>query len=350
MALAEPADAMTNSGPPVVSICVANYNGRALLETCIQSIFEQTAQIDVEIIVHDDASSDDSLRWLHERCPGVRVIASRENVGFCIGNNRMAQVARGEYLLLLNNDAALLPDALSSLLEMARRSPPGTILTLPQFDWDSGEPVDRGCYLDPFYNPVPKVTVDDGDVAMCIGACLWISRDRWFELGGFPQWMESIGEDLYLCCVNRLTGGAVRCTASSGYRHRQGASFGGNRGTAQGLQTTIRRRKLSERNKTAVLFICTPGWLMPLLLALHIASLAVEGAALSLAKRNKELWVRVYAPAIWSPIRYRQLWCQLRRSIQPRRAVGTSMYFAPFVATLRKLELLRKFGVPTIQS
>ena len=341
---------MTNSGPPVVSICVANYNGRALLETCIQSIFEQTAQIDVEIIVHDDASSDDSLRWLHERCPGVRVIASRENVGFCIGNNRMAQVARGEYLLLLNNDAALLPDALSSLLEMARRSPPGTILTLPQFDWDSGEPVDRGCYLDPFYNPVPKVTVDDGDVAMCIGACLWISRDRWFELGGFPQWMESIGEDLYLCCVNRLTGGAVRCTASSGYRHRQGASFGGNRGTAQGLQTTIRRRKLSERNKTAVLFLCTPGALMPPLLAFHLAALGVEGLMLSLLKREARIWSHIYGPAIWSTIRHAKEWRSLRRMIQRRRNVSVHAYFKPFAICLRKLQLLRRYGVPRIQS
>ena len=91
------------------------------------------------------------------------------------------------------------------------------------------------------------------EVAMVIGACLFLPRSLWADLGGFPEWLESIGEDLYLCCVARLRGRSVKVTGASGYRHRQGASFGGNRATAQGLQTTFRRRYLSERNKLRVI-------------------------------------------------------------------------------------------------
>ncbi|MCZ7654266.1 MAG: hypothetical protein M5R42_08205 [Rhodocyclaceae bacterium] len=67
------------------------------------------------------------------------------------------------------------------------------------------------------------------DVAMVAGACLWIPKHLWDELGGFPEWFGSIGEDLYLCCMARLAGHPVRAPGTSGYRHGVGASFGGGK-------------------------------------------------------------------------------------------------------------------------
>src|SRR6185312_7740799 len=145
-----------------------------------------------------------SLALLQQRYPQVEILASKENVGFSIGNNRMVAHARGEYILLLNNDAALYPDALASLLNTAHCQTQPGIQTLPQYDWVSGDLVDRGCLLDPFYNPVPNLDPERRDVAMVIGACLFIPRKLWNSLGGFPEWLESIGEDLYLCCLARL--------------------------------------------------------------------------------------------------------------------------------------------------
>ena len=136
-----------------------------------------------------------------------------------------------------------------------------------------------------------------------IGACLFICRDLWQELGGFPEWMESIGEDLFLCGHARLRGMTVRALAVSGYRHRQGATFGGNRMGETGLRTTSRRRQLSERNKTRALMILTPGILMWPLLTLHLCTLAAEGVILSLLRRDGNLWREVYAPAVTTPFR-----------------------------------------------
>jgi len=99
-----------------ISVCIANYNGAAMLHDCIDSVLAQRVDAAVEIIVHDDASTDASLELLRTGYPQVRVLASEQNVGFCIANNRMAEVAAGDYLLLLNNDAALAPDALATLL------------------------------------------------------------------------------------------------------------------------------------------------------------------------------------------------------------------------------------------
>ena len=101
---------MSDSHAPLCSICIANFNGENLLVDCIESVLAQQGEIPVEILVHDDASTDTSVALLRERYPDVILIESTENVGFCIANNRLAERARGRYLLLLNNDAALAPD------------------------------------------------------------------------------------------------------------------------------------------------------------------------------------------------------------------------------------------------
>ena len=182
--------ALNRPSEPLCSICIANYNGAGLLADCIASIRAQQTDACIEIIVHDDASSDASVEILINDYPDVELLASKMNVGFCVANNRMANIARGKYILLLNNDAALYPDAIQALLQQARTIGEQAILTLPQYDWESGTLVDYGCQLDPFYNPVPNKAPDKPEVAMTIGACMFLPRNLWRKLGGFPPWMR----------------------------------------------------------------------------------------------------------------------------------------------------------------
>jgi GT2 family glycosyltransferase len=338
--------ALNRPAEPVVSVCIANYNGERILADCLDSVLAQQGDIPLEIIIHDDASSDGSVAFLREHYQQVELLASEENVGFCVSNNRMVAHARGEYVLLLNNDAALFPDALAALLEAAGEQGRPGILTLPQYDWESGELVDRGCLLDIFYNPVPNLDPRSRDVAYGIGACLFLPRELWNELGGFPEWMGSIAEDIYLCCLARLRGLPVEVTRTSGYRHRQGKSFGGNRVDAGKLSTTYRRRFFSERNKTAVMVICTPTFLVWPLLALHLAMLATEGALLSLLKRKARVWRNIYGPTLayvfreLGPLRAR------RREAQRMRRTDMRAYLREFTIVPRKLVLLKRHGLP----
>lgn len=350
MDLVEYFPALSRPSAPLCSVCIANYNGEGLLRECIESVLRQDGcSEDVEILVHDDASTDESVQLLRREYPQVTVIASNENVGFCVANNRMASYARGEFLLLLNNDAALALDAISKLQRHASEQKPQGILSLPQYDWESGKLVDRGCLLDPFYNPVPIETETRRDVGMVIGACLWIPRALWTQLGGFPEWFESIAEDLYLCCLARLTGHPVQVTATSYYRHRQGVSFGGNRAGDMGLRTTYRRRRLSERNKTYALAICCPPATLWVWLPVHLLALSAEGLALSIIKRDARLWGKVYL-GVW-----RALWNnrvrlgQERRRVQALRRVSLREYLEGFTVTLRKLSMLRKHGLPNVR-
>jgi GT2 family glycosyltransferase len=334
---------------PVCSVCIANYNGVHMLAECLDSVLAQDIGAPVEIIVHDDASTDDSVAFLREHYPQVEVLASGENVGFCIANNRMIAHARGEYVLLLNNDAALHADALRTLLATAQGHASPGIYTLPQYDWHSGELVDRGCLLDPFYNPVPNLDSARRDVAYVIGACLFMPRELWDRLGGFPEWIGSIAEDMYLCCLARLRGLQVAVTSASGYRHKQGASFGGNRIESGRLNTTYRRRALSERNKTTVLVVCTPTLLAWPLLALHVSLLALEGGILALLKRDPRIWRDIYGHALGWLIHEFGALSNRRRAMQSVRQVSFRTYWSGFVCVPRKVSLLWRHGLPRLK-
>ncbi|MEQ1439889.1 glycosyltransferase [Fontimonas sp. SYSU GA230001] len=333
---------------PVISVCIANYNGEAMLVDCIDSILRQSVDIPVEIIIHDDASTDGSVRLIRDRYPRVVLIESAANVGFCVANNRMVRQARGEFILLLNNDAALFDDALDTLLRYARSQAGPAILSLPQYDWETGALVDRGCRLDLAYYPVPIRASAPVTAAFVIGACMWLPRSLWMETGGFPEWMGSIGEDLYLCAVARLRGVSVFVPDASGYRHRQGVSFGGNKLQSGRLRTTIQRRYLSERNRSYVLFIATPTVLVWPWLLLHAGLILAEGLVLSVLRLNIRILGQVHMKALIDLIREMPRLIACRRQVQRSRVVSLRAYLRPFVCTLQKLRLLARHGVPEI--
>ena len=348
MALVAHYPALNRPDGPLVSVCIAHYRGSELIAACLDSVLEQQCDFRFEIIVHDDASPDDSVAFLREKYPQVELLASRENVGFCVANNRMVAHARGKYVLLLNNDAALLADALAALaLAAARQTSPG-ILTLPQYDWESGDLVDRGCMLDPFYNPVPNLDPERSEVAMVIGACLWIPRSTWEQLGGFPEWFESIGEDLYLCCAARLAGLAVRALEESGYLHRQGGSFGGNKPLRGKLSSTFRRRRLSERNKTFSLFVMTPTIVMWPLLLIHLTLLLIEGIILSVLRRDLKACTQIYLNVPRELFYKRVTLGKARRKLQGACLVSLTSFGKPFKILPHKFTMLCRYGLPTL--
>lgn len=348
MGLVQHFPALTPPSAPVCSVCIANYNGVALLADCLESVLAQLGGFSIEIIVHDDASTDGSVSWLRANYPQIELLASEQNTGFCVSNNRMVERARGKYVLLLNNDAALLPDALLSLLETASAQDAPGILTLPQYDWTSGKLVDRGCGLDLFYNPVPNIDPTRHEVAMVIGACMFLPRELWIDLGGFPAWFGSIGEDLYLCCLARLRGFKVQAVAASGYRHRQGTSFGGNRAIAGEWSTTFRRRRLSERNKSYALVIFTPTLLLWPLLACHLASLLLEGVVLTLIHRDRRILLEIYVNTLTSLLDARKMLCARRTAVWKPAHVGSGAYLRAFSLVPRKLVMLARLGIPRI--
>ena len=86
-----------------LSVVIVNYQTFELTKNTINSIFEYSYPFSLEVIVVDNASSDDSLSWLKDYFnENVTFIASKENNGFAAGNNQALKIAKGKYVLLLN--------------------------------------------------------------------------------------------------------------------------------------------------------------------------------------------------------------------------------------------------------
>jgi GT2 family glycosyltransferase len=107
---------------PKVSVIIVNWNGKSLLEECLDSLAAQTAK-GIETILVDNGSQDGSAQYVRERYPAVRLISLPENLGFAGGNNAGIRVARGEYIALINNDTKSDPAWLQNLLSAAESSP-----------------------------------------------------------------------------------------------------------------------------------------------------------------------------------------------------------------------------------
>ncbi len=112
-----------NGGDVRVSIVIANYNARDLLADCLNSIYRQPSRHSFEVLVVDDYSSDDSFEMVKARFPQVRTYRNEANLHYATSNNRMFDVAKGEYLFLLNNDTLVEPAAVDRLVDYMQAHP-----------------------------------------------------------------------------------------------------------------------------------------------------------------------------------------------------------------------------------
>src|SRR5436190_1929322 len=120
---------------PSLSILVVNWNGATLLPVCLDSLYQHATGC--EIIVVDNASTDDSLDILKKRS-WVKLVRAPKNLGFAGGNNLGLEESCGNYVLLLNNDTKVTPGLLESLCEYLDSNPQvGAVqgkMVLPRYD------------------------------------------------------------------------------------------------------------------------------------------------------------------------------------------------------------------------
>jgi len=106
-----------------ISIIIVNYNGGTLVEPCIESIFENPPKDEFEIIFVDNNSSDGSIERIKEKFPQLVFIAKASNLGLAKSFNEGLSVAKGKYLLSLDNDTRILPGALQALVDYMKNNP-----------------------------------------------------------------------------------------------------------------------------------------------------------------------------------------------------------------------------------
>lgn len=106
-----------------LSIILVSWNTRDLLADCLTSVYAYPPQDVFEVLVVDNASSDGSAAMVKAQFPQVRLIESEKNVGFAQGNNLAVPLCQGEYVLLLNPDTVVKPEALQELVRFMDAHP-----------------------------------------------------------------------------------------------------------------------------------------------------------------------------------------------------------------------------------
>lgn len=105
-----------------VSVIIVNWNTKDLLKECILSIQQQTHNISYEIIVIDNFSKDESVAMVRRDFSEVQLIANDFNAGFGQANNQGYEIAKGEYLLILNPDTVILDGAIEKLYHYIKQN------------------------------------------------------------------------------------------------------------------------------------------------------------------------------------------------------------------------------------
>jgi GT2 family glycosyltransferase len=205
------------SHEPLVSIMIPSKDHPELIGPCLASLFEKTTYKTFEVIVGDNETSDPEALRLFERYPVTRVPLPGK---FCFAafNNRMAEKARGDYLLLLNNDTEVVqPDWLETLMLYAEQNDVGAVG--PMLLYGDGTVQHAGVILGPrgTADHVMRGFPGDSDgyagslqaareVTAVTGACLLVRREHFMACGGLNETFGRHYEDVDFCLRLRRLG------------------------------------------------------------------------------------------------------------------------------------------------
>ena len=106
-----------------VSVIIVNWNTKEILRDCLESVYEQAGDIDFEVIVIDNASTDGSVEMIRSDFKRVVLLENAQNNGFAAANNQGMAVAKGRYVLLLNSDTVVLDGAIAKTVGFADAHP-----------------------------------------------------------------------------------------------------------------------------------------------------------------------------------------------------------------------------------
>lgn len=105
-----------------ISIIIVSWNVESLLEKCLLSIQKNKSNLNLEIIVVDNDSNDNTREMVREKFPEVKLIANQNNVGFAAANNQGIRESTGNYILLLNPDTEIIKNSLVKSLDFIKQN------------------------------------------------------------------------------------------------------------------------------------------------------------------------------------------------------------------------------------
>lgn len=222
-----------------VSVVIPNYNGCHILKTCLS---ENMAQFEVngitDVIIADDASTDDSLRYIQTHFPSIRVVQNDVNSGFSVTCNKGASLAKESVMLLLNNDMVFKELDLKAILQDLEN--PDVFAITPKIlrqnqsgDWIN-ESHNYGYFAGGWFSTENDFDYDkkvkDTEGALLLWACggaMFVTKKRFDALNGFDPIMSPFYcEDLDLSYRGWKRGWKSMYTQKATCHHQHQATIG----------------------------------------------------------------------------------------------------------------------------
>lgn len=242
---------------PLVSIVVPVYNQFDYTYNCVKSVVKNNGTVSYEIIIADDCSTDLTTR-IEEIITGLVVVVNPENLRFLRNCNNAAKVARGKYILFLNNDTQVQENWLEPLVELIERDetiglvgskliyPDGRLQEAGGIFWRDGSAWNYGNRSDPDlpeYNYVKEVDYISG-------ASIMLPLALWKRIGGFDErFAPAYCEDSDLAFTVRKLGYKVMYQPLSVVVHFEGVSNGTDITKGQKAYQVVNGEKFYEKWK-----------------------------------------------------------------------------------------------------
>ena len=259
--------ALPASDAPRVSIVIPVYNKIAYTSACLRSIATHAGAIAFEVIVVDDGSSDATARRL-AGIGGIRSVRNAQNLGFIGSCNAGAAVARGDYLLFLNNDTLVTAGWLDALLGCLEEAPQAGLVGA-RLIYPDGRLQEAGGIV---FNDASGWNVgrfeDAGDsryafrreVDYCSGAAIMLRRDLFARLGAFDtRYTPAYYEDTDLAFAVRAAGLKVYYEPAATVVHFEGITSGTDLASGTKRYQAINREKFRGKWKDVLAAQPAPG-------------------------------------------------------------------------------------------
>ena len=227
-----------------VAVVILNWNGQSFLQKFLPSVVQNTKAPGVEIIVADNGSTDQSVQFLKDNFPDIRVIEFEKNYGFSGGYNKALQQVKSNFFVLLNSDVEVPAGWLTPLIDFMNKNTNVAACMPKLLDYNHRNRFEyagaAGGFIDSLGYPFCRgrilnaIEEDNGqydkpvEVFWASGACMLIRSDIYWLAGGLDDDFFAHMEEIDLCWRIKNLGYTIWCNPTSMVFHVGGGTLPNN--------------------------------------------------------------------------------------------------------------------------
>jgi len=224
-----------------IAIVILNWNGKQLLEEFIPSIVNYSNLPTIEIVVADNASTDDSVSFIQQNYPQIKIVENLKNGGYAKGYNDALQHVDADIYALVNSDIEVTKGWLSPIISLFQNEPETAIIQPKILDYKNKSKFEyagaAGGFIDKYGYPYCRGRIfnnletdnnqydDSIEIFWATGACLFIRSEIFHELNGFDESYFAHQEEIDLCWRAKNLNKTIKYVGSSKVYHVGGATL-----------------------------------------------------------------------------------------------------------------------------